>query len=237
MIKKRFKKLDFSRISENITILMDRCGIDATKLSQMTNLPASTISRLRSSTTESSPNLSSLVPIADFFRVTLSQLIGEEPINYSSYAAFKPTKVTKLPIPVLNAENISEFLNSQSLITVPYIDVDIPVSEKAFAYVLQGNAMEPHFPDKTLLIIDPEVILENLDHLLVIPAGKKTPVFRQVMIDGDEKFLRTLNQAFNEFIRFSGESHLLLGVMVQSRRNFKNAEQVLFYQATSKSNA
>jgi SOS-response transcriptional repressor LexA len=234
MIKKRVKKLDLSKISENITALMAHCDVDATTLSQMTNLPASTISRLRSNTVESSPNLSSLMPIADFFRITLSQLIGEDSINYLSYTAFKPAKLTKFPIPVLTSENILDFLNNQSLVTVPYIDVDVPVSEKSFAYVLQGNAMEPQFPDKTLLIIDSEVIIENLDYVLIIPQGKKLPVFRQIMIDGDERYLRALNQAFNEFVRFTEGSHLLLGVMVQSRQNFKNANAVLSCQAPLK---
>jgi hypothetical protein len=32
--------------------------------------------------------------------------------------------------------------------------------------------MEPHFPDKTLLIIDPSLEIENLDHILIISMVK-----------------------------------------------------------------
>jgi len=238
MAKKKVTNLDFSKIGENISALMETCGIDATELSSQTGLPTSTISRLRSNTTESSPNLSSLIPIADFFRITLSQLIGEDPINQSIYGTFKPNKITKLPIPVLCADNISDFLVHRSKSDLPFdiplIDVDIQIGEKSFAYFLQGNAMEPQFPDKTLLIIDPEVIIENLDHVLVIPSGKKIPIFRQVMIDGDEKYLRTLNPAFNEFIKFNEEAYNLLGVMVQSRRTFKSSDLSSLFLTTSK---
>jgi SOS-response transcriptional repressor LexA len=100
----------------------------------------------------------------------------------------------------------------------------LSVSDKTFAYFLQGNAMEPQFPDKTLLIIDPSLEVENLDHILVIPSGKRLPIFRQVLIDGDEKYVRALNPAFNEFIKLTSNSHTVLGVMIQSRRNFKNIE-------------
>lgn len=225
MAKPKLKNQDFSKIGTNITHLMEACGMDAAQLAQQTNLPASTISRLRSNTTDFSPNLSTLLPIAEFFRVTLSQLIGEEPINASVYGTFKPTKICKFPLPVLDAKTIQAFLTEQLAESSLTVDVDISVSEKSFAYVLQGNAMEPHFPDKTLLIIDPAVSFENLDHILVIPKGKMSPILRQVLVDGDEQYIRALNPAFNEFAKFDHSSHQVLGVMVQSRRNFKSVNQ------------
>lgn len=224
MRKKVLKKLNFTKISENISILIEACGIDARELAFETGLPASTISRLRSNTNTGSPNLSSLIPIANFFRISLSQLIGEEPINQAIYGTFKPNKITKFPIPILCSENIIDFLVHNIPVDAPSIDVDIAVSEKSFAYFLQGNAMEPQFPDKTLLIIDPEITLENLDHVLVIPEGKATPIFRQILIDGDEKYLQTLNPKFNEFTKFNDQTYRLLGVMIQSRKNFKDIE-------------
>lgn len=200
---------------------MDGCNIDATTLAQQTGLPCSTISRLRSNTTEFSPNLSSLLPIAEFFNVTLSQLIGEEPISKKTLGGFKLSISKKSPIPVLNAENILEYLSSNNANDAPLINIDIPLSEKSFAYPIQGNAMDPQFPDKTLLIIDPEIEPENLDHVLVIPNGKRIPIFRQILIDGEDKYLRTLNPAFNEFVKTNEETHRIIGVMIQSRRNFK----------------
>lgn len=236
MRKKVIKKLNFTKISENISILIEACGIDARELAFETGLPASTISRLRSDTSTGSPNLSSLIPIANFFRISLSQLIGEEPINQAIYGTFKPNKITKLPIPILCSENIVDFLVHNIPVDAPLIDVDIAVSEKSFAYFLQGNAMEPQFPDKTLLIIDPEITIENLDHVLVIPEGKATPIFRQILIDGDEKYLQTLNPKFNEFTKFNNQTYKLLGVMIQSRKNFKDIELTTMFNGIQKVN-
>ena len=219
---KKKSNLNFHKIGQNITLLMDACNIDATELSQQTGLPCSTISRLRSNTTEFSPNLSSLIPIAEFFRVTLSQLVGEEPITKEAYGTFKLNKIKKHSIPVLNSENIFEYLASNQIKNSPLINIDLILSENAFAYINHGNAMDPQFPDKTLLIMDPNLETENLDHVLVVQNGKRTPIFRQILIDGEDKYLRTLNPAFNEFVKVTNDSHTIIGVMVQSQRNFKN---------------
>lgn len=226
MTKKKLGKMNLSLIGENISKLMESCGIDATELAEQTGLPNSTISRLRSSSPECSPNLSSLIPIADFFCISISQLIGEEPIN-KIHTKFKPNKIKRSYIPVLNSETILQYLNSKDEIETPLVSIDHSVSEKTFAYFLQGNAMEPHFPDKSLLIIDPSLEIENLDHILVIPSGKKLPIFRQVLIDGEEKYIRALNPAFNEFIKLTPDSHTIIGVMIESRRNFKDMELFL----------
>ena len=217
------KTLNLNLLSENISKLMASCDIDATYLAEQTGLPASTISRLRSNFSETSPNLSSLVPIADFFCVTISQLIGEEAFN-SSHAKFKPGKIRRTPVPILSSETISDYLELKREIEAPTIYIDHPISNKGFAYFLQGNAMEPQFPDRTLLIIDPMLELENLDHILVIPSGKKLPLFRQVLIEGEEKYIRTLNPTFNEFTKLTSDSHVIVGVMIESRRNFKYTE-------------
>lgn len=222
MVKKKVKQGVFCKIGENITALMSACAIDATELSQQTGLPSSTISRLRSSITDFSPNLSSLLPIADYFCISLSQLIGEEPLNENVYATFKPTKIHKLPIPVLHPETVLSYLSNKEPGDNTLLHIDFPLGENAFAYFLRGNAMEPQFPDKTLLIIDPSLVVENLDHVLILPAGKKIPIFRQLLIDGEEKYIRTLNPSFNEFIKLTDNSHQFLGVMVQARINFKD---------------
>jgi len=219
---KKKKLLNLTVIGENISKLMISCGIDATELATYTGLPASTISRLRSNNPGSSPNLTSLIPIADFFCITISQLIGEEPIS-QNHNKFKPSKIKMTPIPILKPDTISNYLANREVET-PIVYVDYSINNESFAYILHGNAMEPQFPDKTLLIIDPTLEIENLDHILIIPEEKKLPIFRQVLIEGEEKYIRTLNPSFNEFIKINRHTYTILGVMVESRRNFKYTE-------------
>jgi len=228
-MKKKSKNSNFGMIGKNITMLMAACDVGATELSQATGLPCSTISRLRSNTTDFSPNLCSLIPIAEFFCISLSQLIGEEPISSEKYGTFKPQRIRKFPIPLLNSETIASYLQNKNAANVPHINIDLAVSPESFAYSISGNAMEPQFPDNTIIIIDPEFTPENLDHVLVIPNGKKIPVFRQIFRDGEEAYLKTLNPTFNEFIKMNNSSHEIIGVMVQAIRSFKDLEPALMY--------
>src|ERR1700730_4201865 len=58
---------------------MTEARISASQLSKNTGLPTTTIKRIRSNA-NANPTLVSLLPIAAFFRISLSQLIGEEDI-------------------------------------------------------------------------------------------------------------------------------------------------------------
>lgn len=228
-MKKKSKNLNFGQVGENISILMEHCEIDATELARETGLPTSTISRLRSNTTEFSPNISSLLPIARYFQVTVSQLIGEEALPQDICGAFKPNLVKKRFVPLLKNENLHEFIANSKVITQSFLEVDLLVSNKAFACLTQGSAMEPQFPDNTLLIIDPELVAINLDYVLVISKEKNILLFRQLITDGEDCYIRTLNPIFNEFLKMNKDSHKIVGVIVQSRQNFKQLEHCLVY--------
>ncbi len=220
-MKKKSKYSNFSHIGENISRLMEAHGIDATELAKQTDLPTSTISRLRSNLADHSPNLSSLMPIAEFFNITISQLIGENSISSEDYEInLIQNQSQKLSIPLLKTEEIISYI-SGNFSTSKYVAIDIPVNKESFSYLLQGNAMEPQFPDKTLLIIDQTIKPENLDYVLLLQSDKKLPIFRQILIEGNEKYFQASNPIFNELIKFSEGKDKILGVMVQSRRNFK----------------
>lgn len=220
---KKKSKINFNKIGGIITDLMRIHSIDATELSLKTGVPTSTISRLRSPS-DRSPNLSSLMPIADFFDITISQLIGEEEIDYNITNSEKDSILSSiLSIPILNEDTIEGYINNK-VVEFESISIDIPISENAFAYILSGNAMEPEFPDKTLLIIDPTIEPENLDFILLATKSKKKPIFRQILIEGGERYIKTSNPLFNEFNKLSNQYDKIIGVMVQSRRSFKNSD-------------
>ncbi len=214
-------------IASNISLLMKYKNIDATVLSNATGLPSSTISRLRSTKTESAPNLLSLMPIANYFNISISQLIGEEKL-------YSDNKCPLNTIPFLNSETINAFLNSHS-IAFEVVSVDIDVGKHSFAYYLRGSAMEPQFPDKSLLIIDPSIEYEHLDYVLFMPKDKNSPILRQILLEGDDMYLRTLNPSFNEFIKFSEVQFKILGVMIQVRKNYKDLDAGQNLQAHLKS--
>jgi hypothetical protein len=185
------------------------------------------------------------MPIADFFNLTISQLIGEDKINPEQYEINLNQGLSqKVSIPLLKTEEIIPYINN-NFSSSQYITIDIPVNKESFAYMLQGNAMEPQFPDKTLLIIDPKITPDNLDYVIVVQSEKKLPIFRQILIEGNDQYIKSSNPLFNEFIKLSSEKDRIIGVMIQSRRNFKypdfidteNMNTFLFEKKLKKSQA
>ena len=66
-------------LGDVLSLLMTECDIDDAKLSREVSIPASTISRMRLNP-DANPTASTLRPIAKFFSVSISQLLGDEPL-------------------------------------------------------------------------------------------------------------------------------------------------------------
>ena len=67
------------RLSAILNHLMAESRIDGVQLSRRTGVPVTTINRLRKNDVDNNPTLSTLVPLANFFVITVSQLIGDGP--------------------------------------------------------------------------------------------------------------------------------------------------------------
>lgn len=65
---------------ENLERLMKQHNVSLKQLAQEVGVPAANISRLKNDSS-SNPTLSTLIPIAKFFDVSVSELIGELPKN------------------------------------------------------------------------------------------------------------------------------------------------------------
>lgn len=218
MVKKQ-NMINFDQLSHNISTLMSHCEVDAVELSRETGLPTSTISRLRSAMADSSPNLSSLIPIARYFEISVSQLIGEEPLPADSCGHFQPSD-THQYIPVLNQETVSAYLAKQPVEELKYRCIDVPASQQAFAYIHPGSAMEPLFPANTCLVLDPERVAQQADFVLVWLKGERLPLFRQYLVDGDHVYLHALNPIFNHTIEMKASDCLSIAVLLQAKMDY-----------------
>ncbi|APS44778.1 hypothetical protein AVI51_15375 [Piscirickettsia salmonis] len=62
-------------LSKNLKQLMLQADVDSSELSQHTNLTISTINRLRSGSSSVNPTVTTLIPIANYFGVSIESLI------------------------------------------------------------------------------------------------------------------------------------------------------------------
>jgi len=195
-------------ISYVLSELIKKYNLNALELERMTGVPASTIYRLLKKN-DGNPTIEVLKKLSGFFHITVSQLIGEEPLGCNQIPL----------VPTVDVYSYSQLpLNKKPMLTT--IPVDFPLSGKCFATYTQDNMMEPFILMNSIVVVDPEKELSNKDFVLLIPKNSTTPKIRQIISDGDEYFLKILNSNFPvEFTKLFKKDYLFIGVIVHYRTN------------------
>src|SRR5581483_6132788 len=99
----------FHGLSKNLSLLMFENNIDSPTLSRYTNVPVATINRLKANPA-SNPTLASLLPIANYFSISLNQLIGTEAIPKNrAPGTFDPKERREVPVPFIPLDKIIQW--------------------------------------------------------------------------------------------------------------------------------
>lgn len=204
-------------ISDILQRLLQEKGIQVTELARRINLNQPTLQRIVSGVYQR-PRLTSLKPIADFFGITIEQLTGAESISWL------PSKSETIRrIPILSPTEANHWPNvqgeSQFLRTV----IDIEAGKQTYAIKMPDSSMEPLFPKNTLLIIDPDKVPKDRGYVVVKPSNYIEPIFRQLLIDGKDRYIKPLSPDFERFkMVLLDPEDTILGTLVQARLDYKD---------------
>ena len=92
------------------------------------------------------------------------------------------------------------------------------VSKSAFALRVKGNSMEPEFTEGDTIIVDPEREALHANFVVVKLEDAQEATFKQLIIDGGQKFLRPLN-AHYPVMAINGNA-TIVGVVVAKMKNY-----------------
>lgn len=93
---------------------------------------------------------------------------------------------------------------------------DYRSGKKLFCLRVQGDSMEPEFPEGTLLVVEPGADW-RAGHYVIAANGDHEATFKQVARDGDAWFLKPCNPRYP--IQPLTAAHRIIGVVVQTVRN------------------
>lgn len=214
------------RLSEVLNRLMEECDIDGVRLSKNTGVPTTTINRLRTGDPANNPTLTTLVPLSEFFRVTVSQLIGDEALPEDRVVGLHQPSISAWhTIPHLTWEQAALWPEAKNKLENEidrWTATDLTLGDNAFAITMEGDSMYPRFPEGTLFIIDPTQPVSNRDFVLILPLDQEKPLFKQILKDGPDYYIKSLNKDFKEIKKITlNEGYRIIGVMVQARVEFK----------------
>lgn len=205
------------KLSKNLNLLMAEAHLNAEELSRRIGLPASTIKKIRNNN-DSNPTLSTLSPLAKYFSLTISQLVGDEPFPVSRIkGSYKIDPETLNHVPLISWHEAILWPTtpnpSRSTITTEH-----KYSKNAYALLVEEDNWENLAKD-TALLVEPALEVEHRDFIIVYKNGQKIPTLKQALFDEGQMYLKPVTQGYNIAV-FTPE-HKILGVIVEYKKHLK----------------
>jgi len=211
------KKLNFdiiaimNKLSSTLKALMAQQNITTAKLARATKILQPVLHRLVNNQTDN-PRIDTLLPIADYFGISINQLIGEAPL----------IQQPQQQIPLLDDwQNINDYLHGK-MPQHTLMMVDANLGDHLFALTVKNATMAPQFNIGSIIIIDPNLTADNSDFVLALTDPDDLPTFRQLLFDDNNIVLKPLNNDFKTIFIEAAGNYKCLGVIVASQTQFKN---------------
>ena len=206
-------------LAKTIEYLMETRNINMNQLHKKTGVPVTTINRLLNEK-NANPTISSLIPIANFFEITLNQLMGIDPSNLDPLIdKYAPKNSLWRNVPIISWERAAEWSANISTANISEtISTDILLGNNPYALIISESNWEGFFPN-SVIIIDSSILPDHGDYAVILKKGQKRASLKQILIDDDKTYLRPVNKDYQTQIL--DESYELLGVVVQIRMDRK----------------
>lgn len=201
------------KLGSNLDTLMSENKLTANKVASQTGIPASTIKKIRSSVI-TNPTLATLVPLVNYFSVTLDQMLYGDDILGASATSFEVMK--KLPIiswseaivwPNQSASNPSSFVMSE-----------VNFTSEAFALRVEADNWAL-FPSHGLLLIEPNGNPKHEDCVLIHEPHHASPTVNAFLTINGTNYLRELVPS--QHVVPLSDHFRILGIVVEYRKSFK----------------
>lgn len=196
---------------------MQDAGVDDTRLSRATNVAKANISRLKKDP-KANPTLATLKPLAAFFGLTVSQLLGEAPLTEVNEQA-----QVRCRIPVLVWSSINSFIEKQQCHTEDWLSMEEMLDENVFAAIVSDKTMSPIFPLGSILIIEPKADYSDGMYVLMQGVDGGEPFLRQYLVDGSARLLKSVKLGANWVEPISNEMNII-GAIKEIRYKMESME-------------
>lgn len=203
-----------TKVGQILRKLMAERKIRVAELARRVNLPQPTVHRIATGVCEH-PHASSLKPLADFFSVTVDQMKGHEPIQAIDAI---------IKVPLLAWEQAKTWVfDHKKIKPKEFIVTDAKVGAQGYALKVEDASMEPVFPRKTILVIDPYREVRDRSYVVAILANYSLPLFRQLLVNAKEKYLKPLSPDLDCYKMIKLDlNDKILGAVIQAKRDWED---------------
>jgi SOS-response transcriptional repressor LexA len=181
-------------LAKRLKSAREKAKLSQRALSQKTGLSQQLISKLETGAVDSTTEI---FPLAEALAVDPRWLAtGEESGNSASTG--EQAVCTYVPlISWVAAGSWREFPDmSPNDGDAPHIPVTRRVSSRAYALRINGDSMEPGFPNGGIIVVDPDVQPRPGSYVVVRLDDSQQATFKQLVVDGGEQYLKPLNPRY-----------------------------------------
>jgi transcriptional regulator with XRE-family HTH domain len=194
-------------LSDNLNRLIQEARINTNELARQTGVAATTIKRIRMNE-QSNPTITTLLPIAEFFKVSLDQLLGGKSCNTTYCKTLHLLDWTEC-----NGEILTNLeTHTKTVLTERYI------SKNAYALIIEDEL--DFFPKNCVLIIEPNRRPVHGDYVIIGKTNLKVSTIRKYVVDLDQVYLKPLVTGSSPCLLTP--AFKILGVIIQYKVDLKD---------------
>lgn len=203
-------------LKEILSYLLEENKLSIVQLSKNTGVPVTTIKRIKYSK-DSNPTINSLLPIANFFSLTVNQLIGLELLpEERPFGVYQENKELWAKVPLITWESIADWPdNKKTTFLTEHIITDIELSPLSFALIVKEDNWAS-FPKGTNLIVDPQKEPRHKSHIIVFNRLIALSFFYQLLIFDGSYYLKPPHDDYKTVL-YDKNIYSFKGTLIQAR--------------------
>ena len=202
-------------LAQTLNDLIERDNkLSPAALARALGIPTNKITRILNGDV-TDPKASTLLQIANYFDISIEQLLGLEPIIRQGEAESQQTATRSLPV----------FEFSQEASKAPkewYRWAENEVDGDYYALAIDTDLYEPTFPQNSLLIINPNIEPDDRSYIIIKKADDTSYCsIKKYVLEGHQVYLYPINPKLPVEV-FDKNLHTIAGVILEVHQKLRS---------------
>lgn len=216
------------RLSDVLNKLMQESNINNLQLARYTSVPVTNIARMRKDN-KVNPKTSSLKAIADFFNISVDQLLGLQDLPKNKQEGIHTTlNYTAALLPIIEWHKVIEFLDHpQNFLKgkiLKWVSSTREFPDNSYAVSIPDNDRALFLKAGSVILIEIVKEIKKNGIALFIEDNNKQIGLYQVVVDGKDVYIKSTNPEIKGLKLLQDNNMKLLGSVAEIRFSFQEKE-------------